>query len=67
MRRQKSKNNDNGGQLDKMSRRKFIQHISKLWNNRFAWKVRPTLDDPSDYPLELNVIETNQFWGGQLT
>ncbi len=39
----RSKINDNRGQLDQKSRRKFIQNAWRLLNNVFCWKNRPTL------------------------
>ncbi len=41
----RSKINEKGGQLDWISRRKFIQNAwyKKLLNNTFWWKIRPTL------------------------
>ncbi len=39
----RSKINENGGQLDWKSRKKFIQNASNLSTNTFWWKIRPTL------------------------
>ncbi len=39
----RSKINEKSGYLDGKSRRKLIQNASKLLNNTFWWKIRPTL------------------------